>query len=158
MNNYLHFHLRQNNKVIMPTVFIIMYQWRVLNISLFRPFRRYVVDLKFSLTCVPLTRPTSSSEWKLRKFVRIASENIFVTLDMKGCICHFVKWQIHPFLSKGTNCHLANVLIISHLIQIRRLTTAIDVIITLTLEALKYSSIYHGVQRVWIWNHCKCLS
>ena len=26
----------------------------------------------------------------------------FVTLDMKGCICHFTKWQIHPFISKGT--------------------------------------------------------
>ena len=25
-----------------------------------------------------------------------------VHLDMKGCICHFVKWQIHPFISKGT--------------------------------------------------------
>ena len=25
-----------------------------------------------------------------------------VPLDMKGCICHFVKWQIHPFISKGT--------------------------------------------------------
>ena len=25
-----------------------------------------------------------------------------VSLDMKGCICHFVKWQIHPFISKGT--------------------------------------------------------
>ena len=23
-----------------------------------------------------------------------------VTLAMKGCICHFVKWQIHPFISK----------------------------------------------------------
>ena len=22
-------------------------------------------------------------------------------LDMKGCICHFVKWQIHPLQSKG---------------------------------------------------------
>ena len=22
-------------------------------------------------------------------------------LDMKGCICHIVKWHIHPFLSKG---------------------------------------------------------
>ena len=27
-------------------------------------------------------------------------DNIF---DMKGCICHFVKWQIHPFMSKVTN-------------------------------------------------------
>ena len=26
----------------------------------------------------------------------------FVTLDMKGCICHFTKWHIHPFISKGT--------------------------------------------------------
>ena len=25
-----------------------------------------------------------------------------VPLDMKGCICHFTKWQIHPFISKGT--------------------------------------------------------
>ena len=23
---------------------------------------------------------------------------------MEGCICHFVKWQIHPFISKGTKC------------------------------------------------------
>ena len=22
---------------------------------------------------------------------------------MKGCICHFTTWQIHPFISKGTN-------------------------------------------------------
>ena len=28
----------------------------------------------------------------------------FVPLDMKGCICHFAKWQIHPFISKGTIC------------------------------------------------------
>ena len=25
-----------------------------------------------------------------------------VPLDMKGCICHLTKWQIHPFISKGT--------------------------------------------------------
>ena len=23
-----------------------------------------------------------------------------VSWDMKGCICHFTKWQIHPFISK----------------------------------------------------------
>ena len=27
-----------------------------------------------------------------------------VPLDMKGCICHFTKWQIHLFISKGTQC------------------------------------------------------
>ena len=27
-----------------------------------------------------------------------------VPLDMKGCICHFTKWQIHSFISKGTLC------------------------------------------------------
>ena len=26
------------------------------------------------------------------------------TLDMQGCICHFAKWQIHPFISKETIC------------------------------------------------------
>ena len=26
-----------------------------------------------------------------------------VPLDMKRCICHFLKWQIHPFISKGAN-------------------------------------------------------
>ena len=26
----------------------------------------------------------------------------FVPLDMKGSICHIVKWQMHPFISKGT--------------------------------------------------------
>ena len=26
-------------------------------------------------------------------------------LGMKGCICHFVKWQIHPFIYKGTVYH-----------------------------------------------------
>ena len=35
----------------------------------------------------------------LRKHTRIISP----PLDMKGCICHF-KWQIHPFISKGTIC------------------------------------------------------
>ena len=25
-----------------------------------------------------------------------------VPLDTKVCIWHFVKWQIHPFISKGT--------------------------------------------------------
>ena len=27
-----------------------------------------------------------------------------VPLDMKGCICSFVKWQIHPYSAKGTTC------------------------------------------------------
>ena len=29
----------------------------------------------------------------------------FVPLDMKGCMCHFKKWQIHPFISRGTTYH-----------------------------------------------------
>ena len=29
-------------------------------------------------------------------------DGYFVPLDMKGCICHFTKWRIHPFISKGT--------------------------------------------------------
>ena len=27
----------------------------------------------------------------------------------KGCICHFVKWQIHPFISEGPNMCLSSV-------------------------------------------------
>ena len=29
---------------------------------------------------------------------------VFVPLEMKGCICHITKWQIHPFISKRTMC------------------------------------------------------
>ena len=35
--------------------------------------------------------------------------NTAVTLDMKGCICHFTKWQIHPLISKGTIMHISRV-------------------------------------------------
>ena len=35
-------------------------------------------------------------------------ERVYLPLDMKGCICHFKKWQIHPFISKGTKCFAAN--------------------------------------------------
>ena len=31
-------------------------------------------------------------------------KTVIVTLDMKGCICYLVKWQIHPFISKRTLC------------------------------------------------------
>ena len=29
-------------------------------------------------------------------------------LDIKGCICHFTKWQIHPFISKVTKWQAAS--------------------------------------------------
>ena len=35
--------------------------------------------------------------------MRYFCKNHTVPLDMKGCICHLTKWQIHPFISKGTN-------------------------------------------------------
>ena len=38
---------------------------------------------------------------QLRAALRPRSKYILdVPLDMKGCICHFMKWLIHPFLSK----------------------------------------------------------
>ena len=37
-----------------------------------------------------------------------------VPLDMKGCICHFVKWQIRPFISKGTKLHAPRPIIRLH--------------------------------------------
>ena len=31
-------------------------------------------------------------------------QDMYRTLDIKGCICHFVKWQIHPLISNGAVC------------------------------------------------------
>ena len=34
--------------------------------------------------------------------IHSTNSELQITLsDMKGCICHFVKWQMHPFISKG---------------------------------------------------------
>ena len=33
--------------------------------------------------------------------VKCCTIALFVPLDVKGCIWHFKKWQIHPFISKG---------------------------------------------------------
>ena len=38
------------------------------------------------------------------KITEIQAAVRFVPLDMKGCVCHFTKWQIHPFISKGIYC------------------------------------------------------
>ena len=38
----------------------------------------------------------AGSEWSATNWTFI------VPLEMKGCICHFTKWQIHPFISKVT--------------------------------------------------------
>ena len=42
-----------------------------------------------------LYRPTTVNyvAWRIKSIV---------PLDMKGCICHFTKWQIHLFICKGT--------------------------------------------------------
>ena len=36
-------------------------------------------------------------------YIKLLSYTIQI-LDMKGCICHFTKWQIHPLISRGTTC------------------------------------------------------
>ena len=41
-----------------------------------------------------------------------------VPLGMKGCICHFVKWQIHPFISKGSIYSLSSRLMKSRYILV----------------------------------------
>ena len=33
---------------------------------------------------------------------QFGSTRLIVSLDMKGCVCHFAKWQTHPSISKGT--------------------------------------------------------
>ena len=39
--------------------------------------------------------------YTLWAYISVSDCNDFVSLDIKGCICHFTKWQIHPFISKG---------------------------------------------------------
>ena len=48
---------------------------------------------------------STTSVLKMENIIRpLGYERLNYTLDMKGCICHFTKWQIHPFMSKGTIC------------------------------------------------------
>ena len=59
----------------------------------------YVGDRKLSLShSVSAGERVTEVEWKHNH------ENPWqvVILDIKGCICHFAKWQIHPFIPKGT--------------------------------------------------------
>ena len=44
----------------------------------------------FNVSCLLGTPPT------------MLSSSLIVPLDMKGCICHLEKWQIHPFISHWT--------------------------------------------------------
>ena len=46
----------------------------------------------YVIVCKVSDLETSNNNWQC----------YIVSLDMKGCICHFTKWQIHPFISKGT--------------------------------------------------------
>ena len=41
----------------------------------------------------------------MRKIVQtVYNVSLNVPLDMKGCICHFTEWQIHPFIAKVFCC------------------------------------------------------
>ena len=46
------------------------------------------------------------SVWGLSKWRNTLKEihqfDHFFPLDMKGCICHFTKWQMYPYISRGT--------------------------------------------------------
>ena len=42
----------------------------------------------------------------------------FVPLNMKGCICHFVKLQIHPFISKGYTCPTRGIMVNTSTIKV----------------------------------------
>ena len=61
-------------------------------------FYKIMLVLRVSAPCCP---PSPNGP---RSFADVSflCTNI-VPLDMKGCICHFVRWQIHPFISNGTN-------------------------------------------------------
>ena len=59
-----------------------------------------------SLPCLRIRSESVSTKimYKAKKSIDIIKEHI-VPLDMRGCICHLVKWQIHRFISKGTICY-----------------------------------------------------
>ena len=50
--------------------------------------------------------PTLKQRWVIAycwwDVVHITITLIFAPLDTKGCTCHFTKWHIHHFVSKGT--------------------------------------------------------
>ena len=84
---------------------------------------------------------------------------------MKGCICHFTKWQIHPFISKGTKWHTPCSIILTEHVT---LSVVFDVkylwystryllhIIKYHISPLKYDEIivYHSQQSIH--KHSKC--
>ena len=43
-------------------------------------------------------------KWQIHPFISNRTKCMYVLLEMKGCICHFLKWQIHPFISNRTKC------------------------------------------------------
>ena len=64
--------------------------------------------------------PPSLTVFRLHLVIHVYYRSIqFVTFDMEGtCIYHFVQWQIHPFISKGTlncSCEIVDVQIISEI-------------------------------------------
>ena len=44
-------------------------------------------------------------KWQIYPFISKRTYIHFVLLDIKGCICHLRKWQIHPFIYKRTYIH-----------------------------------------------------
>ena len=39
------------------------------------------------------------------RYIAVSLCTTILSLDIKRCMCHFAKWQIHPFISKITICH-----------------------------------------------------
>ena len=68
---------------------------------------------------------------------------------MKGCICHFTKWQIHPFISRGTRYNnMYTMWVIGQqlmLVPHRHHNTPNNVIlITVSVDMLSHSSIHQS--------------
>ena len=57
-------------------------------------------NLTCALTC-RLCRYQCSNIFQLQEKMVRTTFYLVVPLDMKGCICHLTKWQIHSFISKG---------------------------------------------------------
>ena len=50
-------------------------------------------------------------------------------MGMKGCVWHFTKWQIHPFISKGTVTIYLNACLNTYFLPLNTSTPPVDMCI-----------------------------
>ena len=75
--------------------FYALLHWIIYNVTGFMPVWRNNTIYR------PPSLASHNSTHKYLEYIIMRREH-GLPLDMKGCIFHFTKWQIHPFISKRT--------------------------------------------------------